>query len=206
MIITIAHQKGGVGKSTIAVNLAVEMELPIIDLDSQNSCYLFSRIREKNHGKPLEVYTPGNLSELKEFLRTRKGEELLIDSGGYDNDLNRYALVVSDLVITPVSPSQIEVFGLEKFLKILRKAKQYNPKLEAYVLINNADSRSLSEIRDLERFIEGEDLFQLLNSKLFRRVDFRRAYQNGLSVCEYKPNSKACRELRALIKEIKLHM
>ena len=206
MIITIAHQKGGVGKSTLAVNLAVEMELPVIDLDSQNSCYLFSRIRERNHNKLLRIYTPENLSELKKILNTEKDKNFLIDSGGYDNDLNRYALVVSDIVITPVSPSQIEVFGLEKFLKIIKKAKQYNPELKVYVLINNADSRSLSEIRDLEKFIEGEEIFQLLNSKLFRRVDFKRAYQNGLSVCEYKPDSKACRELRALIMEIKLHM
>ncbi|MEO2069591.1 MAG: ParA family protein [Desulfurobacteriaceae bacterium] len=202
MIITVAHQKGGVGKSTIAVNLAVEMQVPIIDLDSQHSCYLFSKIREREQGKLLQVFTPETLEDIKTILQERKNEKLLIDSGGYDNDLNRFALVVSDMVITPVSPSQIEIFGLQKFEKVVEKARKYNPNLNVYVLINNADARSLSEIIELKKFVESSPTFKIFNSKIFRRVDYKRSYQNGLSVCEYNPNSKACREIKTLIKEI----
>ena len=203
MIITVAHQKGGVGKSTVAINLAVEMQLPIIDLDSQHSCYLFSKIREKEYGKTLNVFVPETLEELKKVLKSYGKKDLIIDSGGYDNDLNRFALVISDLVITPVSPSQIEIFGLEKFLQIVEKAKQYNPKLKIYILINNADARSIREIVELERFVIRTGTFEILTSKLFRRVDYRRSYQNGLSVCEYNPNSKACREVKLLVQEIR---
>jgi len=202
MIITVAHQKGGVGKSTVATNLAVEMKLPIIDLDSQHSCYLFSLLREKEHGKELSIYTPETVDELEKVLRDLDGRHLIIDSGGYDNDLNRYALLVSDLVITPVAPSQIEVFGLLKFAEIVREALKINPNLRVYVLINNADSRSSRENRELERFIESEEDFNLLKTKLYRRADYRRAYSEGLSVCEYNPGGKACREIRALVSEL----
>jgi chromosome partitioning protein len=202
MIITVAHQKGGVGKSTIAINLSVEMRIPIIDLDSQNSCYLFSKIREKEQKKSLQVFAPETLEELKSILVKLRNRKVVIDSGGYDNDLNRFALVSSDLVITPVSPSQIEVFGLQKFARIVKKAKEYNPKLRVFVLINNADARSLSELIELEKFIQDSPIFDILNSKIFRRVDYRRAYKQGLSVCEYKSGSKACREIKELIKEI----
>jgi len=138
MIVTVAHQKGGVGKSTIATNLAVEMRIPIIDLDSQHSCYLFSLLREEEQGKTLHVFTPETVEEIKQTLENMDHDKVIIDSGGYDNDLNRFALLISDIVITPVSPSQIEVFGLLKFAEIVEEAKKYNPSLMVHVLINNA--------------------------------------------------------------------
>jgi len=202
VIITVAHQKGGVGKSTVATNLAVEMKFPVIDLDSQHSCYLFSLLREKEHSKELSVYTPETVDELEKVLRELDGQDLIVDSGGYDNDLNRYALLVSDLVITPVAPSQIEVFGLLKFAEIVKEALKINPNLSVFVLINNADPRSSRENRELEKFIESEENFNLFKSKLYRRADYRRAYSEGLSVCEYNLGGKACREVRVLVSEL----
>ena len=202
MIITVAHQKGGVGKSTIATNLAVEMGLPIVDLDSQHSCYLFSLLREEEHGKSLQVFTPETPEEIKKILESMAYDKVIIDSGGYDNDLNRFALLISDVVITPVSPSQIEVFGLLKFAEIVEEAKKYNSSLKVHVLINNADPRSSGENRKLQQFIEENSDFELLKTKLYRRADYRRAYSQGLSVCEYNPGGKACKEIRALITEV----
>jgi len=202
MIITVAHQKGGVGKSTIATNLAVEMQLPIIDLDSQHSCYLFSLLRKEEQGKTLQVFTPETVGEIEQILESIDHNKVIIDSGGYDNDLNRFALLISDIVITPVSPSQIEVFGLLKFAGIVEEAKKYNPSLKVYVLINNADPRSSGENRKLQQFIEEDSNFELLKTKLHRRADYRRAYSEGLSVCEYNPEGKACKEVRALISEV----
>jgi len=202
MIITVAHQKGGVGKSTVATNLAVEMGLPIVDLDSQHSCYLFSLLRKEEQGKSLQVFTPETPEEIKEILENITYDKIIIDSGGYDNDLNRFALLISDIVITPVSPSQIEVFGLLKFVEIVEEAKEYNSSLKVHVLINNADPRSSGENRKLQQFIEENSDFELLKTKLYRRADYRRAYSEGLSVCEYNPRGKACKEIRALITEI----
>jgi chromosome partitioning protein len=204
MIITVAHQKGGVGKSTVATNLAVEMDIPIIDLDSQHSCYLFSILRseEQTEKKPIQVFTPETTEELEQMLESLHSQDIIIDSGGYDNDLNRFALLISDIVITPVSPSQIEVFGLLKFAEIVKEAKKYNHSLIIYVLINNADPRSSTENRKLQQFIENDGNFELLKAKLHRRADYRRAYSEGLSVCEYNPEGKACKEIKELIKEL----
>jgi chromosome partitioning protein len=204
MIITVAHQKGGVGKSTVATNLAVEMFVPIVDLDSQHSCYLFSLLRneEKTRKKPIQVFTPETTEEIEQVLESSNSQDIIIDSGGYDNDLNRFALLISDVIITPVGPSQIEVFGLLKFAGIVKEAKKYNPSLIIRVLINNADPRSSSENRKLQQFIENDGDFELLKAKLYRRADYRRAYSKGLSVCEYNPKGKACKEIKDLINEI----
>ena len=178
------------------------MGLPIVDLDSQHSCYLFSLLREKEHGKSLQVFIPETPEEIKEILENMAYDKVIIDSSGYDNDLNRFALLISDVVITPVSPSQIEVFGLLKFAEIVEEAKKYNSSLKVHVLINNADPRSSGENRKLQQFIEENSDFELLKTKLYRRADYRRAYSEGLSVCEYNPGGKACKEIRALITEV----
>jgi chromosome partitioning protein len=202
MIITVAHQKGGVGKSTITTNLAVEMQLPIIDLDSQHSCYLFSLLRKEDQGKTLQVFTPETVEEIKEILKNMIHDKVIIDSGGYDNDLNRLALLISDVIITPVSPSQIEVFGLLKFAEIVEEAKKHNSSLMVHVLINNADPRCSGENKKLQQFIEESSNFELLKTKLHRRADYRRAYSEGLSVCEYNPEGKSCKEIKSLITEV----
>jgi chromosome partitioning protein len=199
MLITIAHQKGGVGKSTIATNLAIELKLPVVDLDSQHSVKLFSAIR-RTKSRTLKVYTPETIEELKEVLERKKN--IIVDSGGYDNDLNRYVLAVADYTITPVAPSQIEVFGLLKFQKIVEKAFKVNPKLKVYILINNALPQSVKRIQELRKFIEEETPFDVLDTVIHRRIDYQIAYMEGLSVCELNTIGKACSEFRKLLIEL----
>ena len=57
MIITVAHQKGGTGKSTIATNLAVELKTSLLDLDKQHSSIIFNYKRANAGLKPLDCYS-----------------------------------------------------------------------------------------------------------------------------------------------------
>ena len=56
MIINIAHTKGGVGKSTLATNLAVELNCPILDLDKQGSSKYFNELRVENKKNSFNCY------------------------------------------------------------------------------------------------------------------------------------------------------
>ena len=124
MIINIAHTKGGVGKSTLATNLAVELTLPILDLDMQRSSFYFNQIR-KDYGFPEMKVFYAQSDEEMQFLEEYKGNKkkhIIVDSGGMDNNLHRLAILYADIILTPIGLSQIELLGLQNFYSILEAA------------------------------------------------------------------------------------
>ena len=107
-IIVVAHQKGGVGKSTIASNLAVDLakiyDVDVLDLDMQKSLSYFNTLR--NDSAKLNIKYAKNFKEVAAIINNNQ-KLLIIDVGGFDSDLNRAAILGADLVITPVSDSTI---------------------------------------------------------------------------------------------------
>ena len=96
MILLYSHQKGGVGKSTLAINHAYFKGCSIIDLDSQNSSMLFNQLRKMNDMKSIECFTADTVDEFKELVKDYKSNKenmIIIDSGGYDSEINRLALI-----------------------------------------------------------------------------------------------------------------
>lgn len=207
MIALYSHQKGGVGKSTAAINHAYSKSCPIIDLDSQNSSMLFNQLRKMQNKESLDCYTPNSINEFNEMIKEYKANKenlIIIDSGGYDSEINRLALISADIIITPVGASQIELFGLQKFRGILNEASEATgTSVKTHVLINNVDSRSKKKINELQEYIsKNKNYFNLLDSIIHSRVDFKNAYGDGLTVAELDKDSKASQEIDSLVKEI----
>jgi len=211
MIVLFSHQKGGVGKSTIAINFAYQIQkrykdIVILDLDSQHSAVLFNQLRmsEKLPIIKCIIQADVNLVELLNSYRDNKENLLIIDSGGYDSDINRAALLKADIIITPVGISQIEIFGLQKFRKILKDASEaLGKKVKTNVLLNNVDSRSKSKLKDLQKYIkEKQNFFNLLESILYSRADYKNSYGEGLTVKELNKKGQAQEEIKKFTKEI----
>jgi len=205
-IITIAHQKGGVGKSTVALNLAVELNkkynLKVIDLDYQKSITIFNETRKEQKLKPLNIIHIETQKELINILKNNN-ELILIDSGGFDSDLNRIAIIGADLIITPVSSNLIEIYGLEAFKKILSELKEIEPEIKSYILLNNIDPKATKSIEELKKYIkDNTEYFNLLDTVLRRRADFAKSFEVGKSVIEINKKNKASKELNNLIKDI----
>ncbi len=211
MIVLFGHQKGGVGKSTVSINVAYQLQkkykdLVLLDLDSQNSAILFNQLRMSENLPTIKCVKESDI-DFSNFINEYSGNKenlLIIDSGGYDSDVNRAALIKADIIITPVGISQIEIFGLQKFRKILKEASEaLDVKIKTNVLLNNVDSRSKNKLRDLREYIkENNKYFNLLDSVIHTRADYKNSYGDGLTVKELNKKGTAAQEIKQLTKEI----
>ncbi|SFM30882.1 division plane positioning ATPase MipZ [Pelosinus propionicus] len=211
MIINFSHYKGGVGKSTLTLNVATGLNLSgvsvsILDLDGLQSSILFNKLREKNGHTPIECFEVKNEEEMKVLFQQFSADDkiLLVDSGGYDSEINRFAMLSADILITPVGPSQVELFALQKYTDILKQISEKSGQIfRTNVVINNADIRSKATITELKHYIQQQSTYlDLYKTVVYSRADYKKAYASGLGVMELDIGSKAAFEINQLVKEI----
>jgi len=203
MIITIAHSKGGVGKSLLAWHLSIGMGVPIVDLDFQRTLVYANALRKNSGLRPLKIYQPESPNEFVELMDEWPDEEkIIIDVGGFDSNLNRAALYISDLIITPAIDRVNEMAGLYKFHEILEElSTRMKTNVVADVLLNNV-SPNAKDFSILEEFVDGMEHFRMMESIIAHRADFYRTMEEGRGVTEIAGKSKAKDELLKLIDEI----
>ncbi len=206
MIINLAHTKGGVGKTTIAINIAITIGADILDLDLQGSSIRFSEVRKEAGLPALKTYQlqDGFTDEILSILGKYKGstsKHLVIDSGGMDNDLIREGLIYSDMIITPVNISPVEFYGLEDFDRLLGSKNRES----TYVLINGTNKNSKRTTGQAVSFIkEHFPNFNVLQTIVNNRVIFKEAFGEGKSVIELDPKHESGEQIKNLCHELRL--
>lgn len=206
-IITVSHQKGGVGKSTLAYNIAVELSkkysVEVVDLDVQETVSSYNRIRKLmgQEGLNVKIFTSDD-DLLYYYNNVDEKTIVVVDSGGFDSALNRLSILAADFLLTPVSSEFTELLGLEKYKQILEQISiQSGNKVITNVVLNkiNPSQKHFDEIVD---FINGSPYFVKLNSILRRRVDFANSVAHGFSVNELDATSESAKEFNQLLQEI----
>ena len=182
MILTIAHSKGGTGKSTIIWNLAhfiksLRKKIIIIDLDFQQTQYYLNEIRKSIGLKGITVLQPQSADELITILENYKEDYVLIDVGGYDNDINRIAIGWADKIIVPLSDSVTDVLGFKTFEAILKEIQ--NPFIN--IVLNNIHPLT-KNFTTIHKAIGNNEDIRLLKSVIRSRKIYKTTLGNGKSV------------------------
>src|SRR5215469_2368113 len=199
MIVTVGNTKGGVGKTTLAVNLAIGLsqrgqDVLLIDGDEkQHTALDFTELRMSNHPKA-PSYTAVALhgSTIRTQVRQLAGRyaHIVIDVGGRDDGSLRAALVVSHLIIIPAPPRSFDLWGADQTADLVREARELNDKLRALAVLNGADvagadnAAASGALHDLQGI-------EVSPHHLVRRKAYSDAASQGLSVLEYtNPNNR----------------
>lgn len=211
MILTVGNIKGGVGKSTLACNIAVALSLKtkggvlLIDGDKQGSAADFAQSRADLLGSAGFTCVRAQGKEVVNQVVTMRDKftDIIIDAGGQDNPSLRAGLAVSDKVLVPVAPRSFETWALEGMAELIEEAKINNLNLKAFAVLNLAFSRGSDNAQTNDIIRDDYQNLTMINKPIVQRKAFSDAVGQGLSVLELKPrNSDAIAELTNLINKL----
>ena len=204
MKLSFLNQKGGAGKTTLAVHVATVLARPgakvlLLDADSQASALDWSAARHKESAfTVLGLPKPTVHKELPRL--SEDYDHVVIDGPPRIADITRSIIMASELVAIPVQPSPYDVWAVKDVVELIREARVYKDTLKAAFVINRKIVNTAIG-RDVVEALATYEL-PVLSTSVCQRVAFAESAAHGSTVLEDAPASVAAEEIRNLVNEL----
>jgi len=204
MILGVLNQKGGVGKTTLSVNIAACLarggaRILLIDADPQGSALDWAAAREE--GPLFSVVGLPRATVHKEIGQISQGfNHVVIDGPPRVTDLARSAIMASDLVLIPVQPSPYDIWAADEVVKLVDEARIYKENLKSVFVVNRKIANTAIG-RDVTEALATYPV-PVLEASITQRVVFAETAIQGRAVIEADPTSPAATEITAVVSEI----
>jgi chromosome partitioning protein len=210
MIISVLNQKGGVGKTTLAVHIATALaqkgnRVLLVDADQQGSALDWSASRNGNSQPLFPVIGLPKKSLHRELPALAEDYKyVVIDGPPRVNEVARSAILASDLVLIPVQPSPYDVWAAKEIVDLLSEVTTFNEKVKSAFVINRKIVNTAIG-RDVTEALSGYPI-PVLNAQICQRVPFAETAGSGQTVLEVDPESLAAKEIQMLVTEMQEFM
>ena len=206
MILSFINQKGGVGKTTLSINVASclalsEKKVLLIDADPQKSSMDWANVRQGERKFNVISLATSTVHKEIELLKPNY-DYIIIDAPGNLSNVTRSVIVGSDKIIIPILPSPYDIWAADDIITTIKDVKEIASNIdpEVHFLINQkiANTKIAKEALDC---LEGYNI-NILKTKIYRRLIFATTASNGNSVFDTPKENVAALEIQELTKEI----
>jgi chromosome partitioning protein len=207
MIISFLNQKGGVGKTTLSVNMAGCLarqghRVLLIDADKQGSATTWASLRED---APFQVVSMARANMARDALKLAQDyDHTIIDGPPHAEEIARSCIVASDFVALPIEPSGLSTWASDLTVRQVKEAQEFKPTLKCGFVVSRKIGKTVIG-RDI-RNMAAEAGLPILESEIEQRVAFAEGMTMGQTIFEWAGDSNAAREIEHLTKEIERYV
>lgn len=208
-IIAVSNQKGGVGKTTVSMQLAGavvrrKLRVLVVDADPQGTAVRWASSAEDEQIFPVSVVglSAANGKVHREIIKFVNDYDLIIIDcpPAVDSLVPQSALLVADLVLVPLIPSPLDLWAAVGIKQIIENISQFNEGLKSRLILNQCQPRTI--LVKESREILSQFGIELLKTKLQQRQVYRQCAAFGQTVHTLKKSTDAIYEIEALTDEV----
>lgn len=206
-VIAIANQKGGVGKTTLAINLARAFQLSgkrvlIVDSDPQGSARdWYQASQNRNGDMPVVVGVDRPVLETSVQQLRAAFDIILIDGAAKLQEMTVSAIKAADCVLIPVQPSALDIWAAEELVELIktRQSVTEGKPVAAFVVSRQILGSRLAQ--DASEALAALKL-PILPARTTQRVIYAECMSTGSTVLDLEANGPASKEVKAVMDDL----